>query len=71
MAGAEVRIWADVETRLPVRIEMGRDEPGKGHLQVTAYDFEWDVPAQAAEFAPVIPDDYTPGRPLMQLGPKQ
>lgn len=71
VAGAEIKIWADVETWLPVRIEMGKGEPGKGYLQVAAHSFEWNVPAEAAQFTPVIPDDYTPGRPMMQLGPKK
>ena len=71
VAGAEIKIWADVETRLPVRIEIGKDAPGQGHLQVVAHDFEWSVPAEAGEFTPVIPADYTPGRPMMQLGPKK
>jgi hypothetical protein len=69
--GAEIRIWAAVKTRLPVRIEAGKGEPGKGRLQVVAHDFEWNVPAEASDFTPVIPDDYTPGRPMMQLGPKK
>jgi hypothetical protein len=45
--------------------------PDKGRLVVTAHDSEWNVPAGASEFTPVIPDDYTPGRPMMQLGPKK
>jgi hypothetical protein len=40
-------------------------------VQVAAHDFEWDVPVAAAEFTPVIPDDYTPGQPLMQIVPKK
>lgn len=71
VAGAEVTVWANVETRLPVRIEAGKDAPGKGQVQVAAYDFEWDVPLEAAGFAPVIPADYTPGRPMMQIGLKK
>jgi hypothetical protein len=71
ITGAEIKIWVDVETRLPVRIEMGKGEPGKGRLDVAAYDFEWNVPAEAAEFTPVIPADYTPGWPLMQIGLKK
>jgi hypothetical protein len=67
--GAEIKIWADVETRLPVRIEAVKGEPGKGRLQVVAHDFEWNVPLDAAEFTPVIPDDYTFGQPMIQVGP--
>ena len=69
MAGAEIKAWADVESRLPVRIEIDRDTPGKGHIHVAAYDFEWDVPVDAAQFVPVVPDDYTPGQPLLQIVP--
>jgi hypothetical protein len=71
LAGAEVKIWADVHTKLPVRLEIDKSESGKGHVQVAAHDFEWDVPVAAAEFTPVIPDDYTPGQPLMQIVPKE
>ena len=58
------KIWVDVKTRLPVRCEdltsadfdrMG-DRMGQ---QFVMYDFQWDVPVDAAEFEPVIPDDYT------------
>ncbi len=69
--GATIKIWADVETRLPVRIEIDKGEPGKGYMRVVAHSFEWDLPVVAAEFEPVIPDDYTPGRPMLQVGPRQ
>jgi len=71
LAGAEIKIWADVRTKLPVRFEIDKDAPGMGHVRAAAHDFEWDVPMNAAEFTPVIPDDYTPGRPLMQVVPKK
>jgi hypothetical protein len=71
LAGAEIRIWADVQTKLPVRLEIDRSAPGMGRVHAAAHDFEWDVPVEAAEFSPVIPDDYTPGRPLMQVMPKK
>ncbi len=60
-----------METRLPVRIEIDKGEPGKGYMRVVAHSFEWDLPVVAAEFEPVIPDDYTPGRPMLQVGPRQ
>ena len=71
LTGAEVKIWVGVETRLPVRIEVDKGVAGRGHLHVAAYDFEWVVPVDEAEFTPVIPADYTPGRPLIQIGPKK
>jgi outer membrane lipoprotein-sorting protein len=71
LAGAEIKIWAAVETKLPVRLEIDKSAPGMGHVHAAAHDFEWDVSAAAAEFSAVIPDDYTPGRPLMQAMPKK
>jgi len=71
LAGAEIRIWADVRTKLPVRCEIDKDAPGTGHVHAAAHDFQWDVAVDAAEFSPVIPDDYTPGRPLMQVMPRR
>jgi outer membrane lipoprotein-sorting protein len=71
LAGAQVALWADVQTKLPVRLAIDKSAPGKGHVQVAAHDFEWDVPLDAAEFTPVIPDDYTPGPPLMQIMSKK
>ncbi len=54
-----------------MRIEIDKGEPGKGYMRVVAHSFEWDLPVVAAEFEPVIPDDYTPGRPMLQVGPRQ
>jgi len=52
------KIWVDVKTRLPVRWEednMG----GEMRTRIVMHDFQWDVLVNAAEFEPVIPDDYT------------
>jgi hypothetical protein len=54
------KIWVDVKTRLPVRWEednMGMH--GKMPTRIAQYDFQWDILVDAAEFEPVIPDDYT------------
>jgi len=51
-------IWVDVKTRLPVRYEEDNMH-GKMRTRIAQYDFQWDVPVDAAEFEPVIPDDYT------------
>ncbi|OHB64889.1 MAG: hypothetical protein A2Y76_07625 [Planctomycetes bacterium RBG_13_60_9] len=69
--GVEIKIGGDVEARLPVRIEIDKGEAGKGRVHVAAYGFEGDVPVDAAEFEPVIPPDFTPARPMMQLGLKK
>jgi len=59
----DVRIWVDVKTRLPVRYEQKlTEQTGDGNRfsqQIVMYDFQWDVPVDAAEFEPPIPDGYT------------
>ncbi len=60
----DFKIWVDVKTRLPVRYEefsIGDfDRKGnKIHQHFVMHDFKWDVLVDAAEFEPVIPDDYT------------
>jgi len=71
MGQAEVMIWVDVETKLPVRIEIDKNEENKGHIHFVICDFQWNVLVDAAEFEPVIPDDYTPGQPMLQMLPKK
>jgi hypothetical protein len=61
---ADQKIWVDVKTRLPVRYDgtyVSFYEVGnkKQYSHNVLYDFQWDVPVDAAEFEPVIPDDYT------------
>jgi hypothetical protein len=61
----DAKVWVDVKTRLPVRYDftwpnfdqMGDKIINRGHIVM--HDFQWDVPVDAAEFEPVIPDDYT------------
>ena len=56
-------MWVDVKTRLPVRFDFTTayfDQMGdKMSMHLVIHDFQWDVPVDAAEFEPVIPDDYT------------
>jgi len=54
----DVRIWVDVKTRLPVRTEEHITK-GKTTWDFTTNDYQWDIPVDAADFKPVIPDDYT------------
>ncbi len=61
---ADQKIWVDVKTRLPVRYDgtyVSFYEVGnkKQYSHNVLYDFQWDVPVAAADFEPVIPDDYT------------
>ena len=60
----DVRMWVDVKTRLPVRYEevTSADFDRNGNRmsqQYVEYDYQWDVPVDASEFEPVIPDGYT------------
>jgi hypothetical protein len=57
----DVRILVDVKKRLPVRYESSiTGQVGDMiNQQLVMYDFQWDIPIDAAEFEPVIPDDYT------------
>jgi len=66
---ATIKIWVDVETKLPVRMEVNKGEEKTGLVQVALTDFEWNVTVDAAEFEPIIPDDYTPGQPMLQMLP--
>ncbi len=59
----DVKTWVDVKTRLPVRCESTwvyfyPMENKKKYDHFVMHDFQWDVPVDAAEFEPVIPDDY-------------
>jgi hypothetical protein len=61
----DAKVWVDVKTRLPVRYDftwpnfdqMGTKIIERGHIVM--HEFQWDVAVDAAEFKPVIPDDYT------------
>ncbi|MHC4728081.1 MAG: hypothetical protein ACYS17_12730 [Planctomycetota bacterium] len=57
----DVKICVDVKTRLPVRYESNvTGEVGDMiNQQFVMYDFQWDISIDAADFEPVIPDDYT------------
>jgi len=56
------RLWVDVDTQLPVRIEMEITMEAAGKTVQTSmvmYDFQWDVEIDPVVFEPNIPDDYT------------
>jgi hypothetical protein len=53
----DFKMWVDAKTRLPVRYDYMGDKRKGTHFVMQ--DFQWDVPVDAAEFKPVIPDDYT------------
>ena len=64
--GLTARLWIDVETSLPVGIEMKFNMDGglltgpkKHRCEFRAYDFQWNAELPERIFEPNIPDDYT------------
>ncbi|MHC4519010.1 MAG: hypothetical protein ACYTAS_10505, partial [Planctomycetota bacterium] len=54
------RLWADVETQFPVRIEFeGTSAGGTIHTRLILDEFAWDPPLTAGDFEPNIPADFT------------
>jgi len=59
---ADIKIWVDVKTQLPVRCDSTyvlSYQNKKKYEHFVEHDFQWDIPVAAADFEPVIPDDYT------------
>jgi outer membrane lipoprotein-sorting protein len=52
-------LWVDVKTWLPVLLEMDIKMNEQMSMKGVVYDYQWDIPVDAGEFKPVIPDDYT------------
>ena len=68
----KIKIWVDVKTQLPMRLEIETNKGDKmQHMRAVVQDFQWDVSVDASEFEPIIPDDYTVGRPMMIFSPKK
>ena len=62
-----VRMWADVETGLPVRMKMDiTQNNGKMKMHVVTDNYQWNLDIDPSEFEPIIPDDYTAG-PTMKI----
>ncbi len=59
-ADVELTLWVDVENWLPFRSEMNMKMGDKMHVSAATYDFRWNVPVQASDFQPIIPQDFTP-----------
>jgi hypothetical protein len=56
-----VRLWVDVKTNLPVRMElegMMNEDGVKVPMKFVMDDFQWDVELEQSVFEPNIPDDY-------------
>ncbi len=57
---AVTRLWVDVKTGLPVRIELeGLAHGSSTQVQIVQDEFQWNVELQANVFEPNIPPDYT------------
>jgi len=52
-------LWVDVETWLPVRFEVDFKMGEQTSVHGVTYDYQWDIPVNASEFQPVIPEDFT------------
>ena len=56
------RLWVDIQTELPIRIEMEMQMGFKDsilNISMIMDEFEWDVELEASIFEPNIPNDYT------------
>ncbi len=54
----DVRLWVDVNTFLPVRLEEDIVTKKGDSMHEVSYDFRWNVVVNADDFKPVIPEDY-------------
>ncbi|MBN2180892.1 MAG: hypothetical protein JW715_03175 [Sedimentisphaerales bacterium] len=65
MSQIDVKMWVDLKTQLPVRYDYTYVlfGPNEGKIierdNYVVRDFQWDLVVDAAEFEPVIPDDYS------------
>jgi outer membrane lipoprotein-sorting protein len=56
---AEGKLWVDVKTDLPVRMEISGTLPdGKGSMEMTMSGFDWSNKLDPSLFAATIPDGY-------------
>ena len=55
----KIKLWVDAATWLPVRQEMNIQVNEQMQMHGVIYDYQWDIPVDASEFNPVIPQDYT------------
>lgn len=55
----DVKLWVDVKTSLPVRLEEDIVKDHGTRFHEVSDDFRWNVVVNADDFAPVIPEGYT------------
>ena len=56
----ELTLWVDAENWLPFRSEMDIKYGEKKQISSATYDYHWNVPVQAGDFEPYIPEDFKP-----------
>jgi hypothetical protein len=56
----ELTLWVDAENWLPFRSERDIKYGEKKQISCATYDYRWNVPVQASDFEPVIPEDFKP-----------
>lgn len=54
----DVKLWVDVDTFLPVRLEEDIVTKKRGRICEVSYDFRWNVVVNPDDFEPNIPEDY-------------
>ncbi|MBN2591732.1 MAG: hypothetical protein JXA96_17835 [Sedimentisphaerales bacterium] len=56
----DIKLWVDVKTQLPVQMDMNFQLEGQTNASVSGviHNFQWNIPVNASEIEPVIPDDY-------------
>jgi hypothetical protein len=56
----ERTLWVDAENWLPFRSEWDIKYGEKKQISSATYDYHWNVPVQAGDFDPYIPEDFKP-----------
>ena len=54
----DIKLWVDLKTFLPVRLEQDIVKRNGSQLHEISYDFRWNVIINQDEFVPEIPEDY-------------
>ena len=61
-ANSIMRLWVDVQTNLPVQVEVEMIGMAEGQMRQHRYvmeNFEWNAEIDASVFVPEIPEDFT------------
>lgn len=64
-----MKVWADPETKLPVRIDSVMRSPTVPDATATMTEFEWNVPVDPAKLSLEIPEGYTVNDVAVDVSP--